>query len=73
MPQGTSSKCFNSSKTSRISLVDLAGFDSNKVDDVGRQGVRETKHIKKSLSRLGYDEAMSLITTRIFFQEMIFI
>lgn len=52
--KGTSSKCFNSSKTSRISLVDLAGFDSNKVDDVGRQGVRETKHIKKSLSRLGH-------------------
>ena len=60
MPQGTSSKCFNSSKTSRISLVDLAALDRNKVDDGGRQIVREGKHLKKSLSQLGYDDAMSL-------------
>jgi hypothetical protein len=60
IPQGTSSKCFNSSKTSRISLVDLAALDRNKVDDGGRQIVREGKHLKKSLSQLGYDDAMSL-------------
>lgn len=51
--QGTSSKCFGSSKTSRISLVDLAGLDRNKVDDAGRQSAREGKSVKKSLSRLG--------------------
>uniref|UniRef100_A0A7N2M8T8 Kinesin motor domain-containing protein n=1 Tax=Quercus lobata TaxID=97700 RepID=A0A7N2M8T8_QUELO len=51
---GTSSKCFNSSKTSRITLVDLAGLDRNKVDDAGRQGVKEGKHVKKSLSQLGH-------------------
>ena len=61
MPQGTSSKCFNSSKTSRITLVDVAGVDRNKVDDAGRQGVKEGKHVKKSLSQLGYDDATSLI------------
>ncbi|XP_050246660.1 kinesin-like protein KIN-12F isoform X2 [Quercus robur] len=52
--KGTSSKCFNSSKTSRITLVDLAGLDRNKVDDAGRQGVKEGKHVKKSLSQLGH-------------------
>ncbi|KAM3696251.1 hypothetical protein ACJW31_06G024000 [Castanea mollissima] len=52
--KGTSSKCFNSSKTSSITLVDLAGLDRNKVDDAGRQGVKEGKHVKKSLSQLGH-------------------
>jgi hypothetical protein len=67
MPQGTSSKCFNSSKTSRISLVDLAGLDRNKVDDGDRQIVREGKHLKKSLSQLGYDDATSLNLEFFFF------
>ncbi|KAI9186654.1 hypothetical protein LWI28_019602 [Acer negundo] len=49
-----SSKCFSSSRMSRISLVDLAGADRNKLDDVGRQGVKEGKYVKKSLSQLGY-------------------
>ncbi|XP_015866693.3 kinesin-like protein KIN-12F [Ziziphus jujuba] len=50
----TSSKCFGSSKTSRISLVDLAGLDKNKIDDdAGRQCAREGKNVKKSLLRLG--------------------
>ncbi|KAF3453356.1 hypothetical protein FNV43_RR03796 [Rhamnella rubrinervis] len=52
--KGTSSKCFGSSKTSRISFVDLAGLDRNKVDDAGRQSAREGKSVKKSLSRLGH-------------------
>lgn len=51
--QETSSKCFGSSKTSRISLVDLAGLDGNKVDDPGRQCAKEVKNVKRSLSRLG--------------------
>ncbi|KAK1581177.1 hypothetical protein Q3G72_003808 [Acer saccharum] len=49
-----SSKCFSSSRMSRICLVDLAGADRNKLDDVGRQGVKEGKYVKKSLSQLGY-------------------
>ncbi|PRQ32083.1 putative plus-end-directed kinesin ATPase [Rosa chinensis] len=49
----TSSKCFGSSKTSRMSFVDLAGLDRNKDEDAGRQCAREGKYVKKSLSRLG--------------------
>ncbi|XP_040990761.1 kinesin-like protein KIN-12F [Juglans microcarpa x Juglans regia] len=52
--KGTSSECFNSSKASRICLVDLAGLDRNKGDDVGRQVAREGKHLKRSLSKLGH-------------------
>lgn len=52
MLQGASSKCFGSSKTSRISLVDLAGLERNKLDD-DRQCAREEKNVKKSLSHLG--------------------
>ena len=33
MLQGTSSKGFNSSKTSRITLIDLAGLNKNKIED----------------------------------------
>ncbi|XP_062077549.1 kinesin-like protein KIN-12F [Humulus lupulus] len=50
--KGTSSKCFGSSKTSRISFVDLAGLDRNKDDGTGSE--KEAKSIKKSLSRLGH-------------------
>ncbi|XP_004295861.1 PREDICTED: kinesin-like protein KIN12B isoform X2 [Fragaria vesca subsp. vesca] len=50
----TSSKCFGSSKTSRMSFVDLAGLDRNKDEDAGRQCTREGKYVKKSLSRLGH-------------------
>lgn len=52
--KGASSKCFSSSKTSRISLIDLAGLDRNKLEDVGRQHVQEDKNVKKSLSQLGH-------------------
>ncbi|KAH9804057.1 kinesin-like protein KIN-12F [Citrus sinensis] len=48
-----SSKCFSSSKTSRICLVDIAGADRNKLDDVGRKSVKEGKYVKKSLAQLG--------------------
>ncbi|CAI9088287.1 OLC1v1022581C1 [Oldenlandia corymbosa var. corymbosa] len=50
----TSSKCFGSSKSSRISLVDLAGFERSILDDAGKQCVKEGKFIKKSTSQLGY-------------------
>ncbi|KAL5548545.1 hypothetical protein UlMin_003776 [Ulmus minor] len=52
--KGTSSKCFGSSKTSRISLIDLAGLDSSRADEASRQCARECKYVKKSLSRLGH-------------------
>lgn len=51
--QDTTSKCFGSSKTSRINLVDLAGLDRKKNDVVGT--TKEGKSVKKSLSRLGYE------------------
>ncbi|KAG6790219.1 hypothetical protein POTOM_006367 [Populus tomentosa] len=51
--KGTSSKCFSSSKISRISLFDLAGLDRNKLVDADRQFVQEGKSVKKSLSQLG--------------------
>lgn len=51
--KGTSSKCFSSSKISRISLFDLAGLDRNKLADADRQFVQEGKSVKKSLSQLG--------------------
>lgn len=59
MSQEALSKCFSSSKTSRISLIDLAGADRNKIDDVGRKSVKEGKYVKKSLAQLGYDDALS--------------
>ncbi|XP_073124748.1 kinesin-like protein KIN-12F [Henckelia pumila] len=49
----TSSKCFGSSKTSRISLVDLAGFERSAPEDSNRQHVKERKYIKKTMSQLG--------------------
>ncbi|KAL2472909.1 Kinesin motor family protein [Forsythia ovata] len=50
----SSSKCFGSSKTSRISMVDLAGFERILLDDAGRQYLKEGKYIKKSTSQLGH-------------------
>ncbi|XP_058081265.1 kinesin-like protein KIN-12F [Magnolia sinica] len=52
--KGTLSKCFSSSKSSRISLVDLAGSERNKLDDAGRECVKDARNVKWSLSQLGY-------------------
>ncbi|XAR67397.1 Plus-end-directed kinesin ATPase [Bertholletia excelsa] len=49
-----SSTCFGSSKTSRISLVDLAGLERNKLDDDSKQIAKEERSVKKSLSQLGH-------------------
>ncbi|KAL1566978.1 kinesin-like protein KIN-12F [Salvia divinorum] len=49
----SSSKCFGSSRTSRICLVDLAGFERNVADNASRQHVKEGKYIRKSISQLG--------------------
>lgn len=53
--QGTSTKSLSSSKTSRISLVDLAGSDGNKLNEADRQYTKEGRQVHKSLSSLGYD------------------
>ncbi|PHT60529.1 hypothetical protein CQW23_02892 [Capsicum baccatum] len=50
----SSSMRFGSSKLSRMSLVDLAGFDKNIPDDAGKQFVKEGKYVKKSTSLLGF-------------------
>ncbi|XP_010557512.1 PREDICTED: kinesin-like protein KIN-12F [Tarenaya hassleriana] len=51
--KGASSRCFNTTRTSRINLVDLAGADNNKLDDASSHCVQEVKYLKKSLSQLG--------------------
>ncbi|KAH9624159.1 hypothetical protein KSS87_004298 [Heliosperma pusillum] len=45
---------FSSSKTSRISLVDLAGLGRNKQADAGKEFERERKELNGSLSHLGH-------------------
>ncbi|XP_057540499.1 kinesin-like protein KIN-12F [Amaranthus tricolor] len=45
---------FSSSKTSRITLVDLAGMGRDKQVDAGREFERERKDLKSSLSHLGH-------------------
>jgi len=51
MLQGTA-KSLSTSKTSRISLIDLAGLDRDEVDDGGSQCPRASGHVDKSLSQL---------------------
>ncbi|KAI3928887.1 hypothetical protein MKW92_019479 [Papaver armeniacum] len=46
----TSSKCISSSKTSRISLVDLAGSNRNKLEDAS---IKDVRNVRKSLAQLG--------------------
>jgi len=54
MEQETLSNSFRSSKTSRITLVDLAGVERSKQVDGAREFERERKDVKSSLSHLGY-------------------
>ncbi|KAL8509810.1 hypothetical protein ACS0TY_016873 [Phlomoides rotata] len=49
----SSSKCFGSSKLSRISVVDLAGHERNILANSSKQHVKEGIYIKKSTSQLG--------------------
>ncbi|CAN8258703.1 unnamed protein product [Cochlearia groenlandica] len=51
--KGASSNCFNTTRTSRINLVDLAGAGTNE-HDASKQCVEEEKFLKKSLSDLGH-------------------
>ncbi|VAI27018.1 unnamed protein product [Triticum turgidum subsp. durum] len=48
-----SSNGFSSSKTSKITFVDLAGVDIDESDGAGKNITREERHVKKSLSSLG--------------------
>ncbi|KAF6167380.1 hypothetical protein GIB67_020686 [Kingdonia uniflora] len=60
--KGTLSKCFSSSKTNRITLVDLAGgMEGNKVDDASRQCTKKSKSVKKSLAQLEYNFVTTVI------------
>ncbi|KAL1821454.1 hypothetical protein DCAR_0417866 [Daucus carota subsp. sativus] len=52
--KNTASKCFSSTKTSRITLVDLAGLERTTLDDAGKQCIKEGKYVKKSISQLGH-------------------
>ncbi|KAG0449256.1 hypothetical protein HPP92_027373 [Vanilla planifolia] len=51
--KGLSSTFFRSSKTSRISFVDLAGIDDSNLDGFGSHSIQEERYIKNSLSKLG--------------------
>ncbi|CAM0906710.1 unnamed protein product [Alopecurus aequalis] len=48
-----SSNGFSSSKTSKITFVDLAGLDIDELEGNGKHFTREERQIKKSLSSLG--------------------
>ncbi|KAL2944892.1 Kinesin-like protein KIN-12F [Bienertia sinuspersici] len=52
--QETPTSNISSSKTSRISLIDLAGLGKDKQVDAGREFERERKELKTSLSHLGH-------------------
>jgi kinesin family protein 15 len=45
---------FSSSRTSRITFVDLAGPDNDELDGGNKHCTREERYVKKSLSKLGY-------------------
>ncbi|RLN16399.1 kinesin-like protein KIN12B [Panicum miliaceum] len=48
-----SSNGFSSSRTSRITFVDLAGPENDDLDGAAKNCTKEERHLKKSLSRLG--------------------
>ncbi|RLN41120.1 kinesin-like protein KIN12B [Panicum miliaceum] len=48
-----SSNGFSSSRTSRITFVDLAGPENDDLDGAAKNFTKEERHLKKSLSRLG--------------------
>ncbi|CAJ1963967.1 unnamed protein product [Sphenostylis stenocarpa] len=52
LSKGTTKGFSSSSKTSRISLIDLAGQDWDEVGDGGSQCPKKSRHVEKSLSGL---------------------
>ncbi|XP_028769300.1 kinesin-like protein KIN-12F [Neltuma alba] len=51
--EGISSKGLRSSKTRRITLIDLAGLNENKIEDGDRPCLRASKNLKKSSFDIG--------------------
>ncbi|XP_062215239.1 kinesin-like protein KIN-12C [Phragmites australis] len=51
--KGFSSNGIRTSRTSRITFVDLAGPENDELDGAAKHCTREERHVKKSLSRLG--------------------
>ena len=49
-----SSNGFSSSRTSRITFVDLASPENDDLEGAAKNSTKEERHLKKSLSRLGY-------------------
>ncbi|KAI7737375.1 hypothetical protein M8C21_020322 [Ambrosia artemisiifolia] len=47
------SKNFGSSRTSRITLVDLAGLEKTRINDAGKECIKEGEFVQKSISELG--------------------
>lgn len=56
-----SSNGFSSSRTSRITFVDLAGPENDELDGAAKHCTKEERHLKKSLSRLGYVNSEGLL------------
>lgn len=52
--QGTASNNFGNSRTSKITIVDLAGFEKNRLSGSGGECIKEGEFVKKSISQLGY-------------------
>ncbi|GJM95812.1 hypothetical protein PR202_ga12590 [Eleusine coracana subsp. coracana] len=51
--KGFTSNGFSSSRTSRITFVDLAGPENDELDGAAKHCTKEERHLKKSLSKLG--------------------
>ncbi|KAK3146806.1 hypothetical protein QOZ80_3BG0272310 [Eleusine coracana subsp. coracana] len=51
--KGFASNGFSSSRTSRITFVDLAGPENDELDGAAKHCTKEERHLKKSLSKLG--------------------
>ncbi|XP_068668043.1 kinesin-like protein KIN-12C [Aristolochia californica] len=51
--KGIASRYICSSKSSRISFIDLAGSEKNKLEDASRECVKEARNVNRSISRLG--------------------
>jgi hypothetical protein len=52
--QDFSSNGFSSSRTSKVTFVDLASLENDELDGAANHCTKEERHLKKSLSKLGY-------------------
>ncbi|TVU46305.1 hypothetical protein EJB05_05831 [Eragrostis curvula] len=51
--KGFSSNGFSTSRTSRVTFIDLAGPENDEADGAAKHCTKEERHLKKSLSKLG--------------------